>query len=129
MTTRITKIHALVAVLATLSLQACSPTRPPIEDLADASRALGAARAAGAPVYAAAEYRSAGQRFDQAQSAEAHQDYDAATQLARESAADAELATAKARLGKAREAVAKLRHDNAELDRDLGEHAAPEAQP
>ncbi|MEP7044677.1 MAG: DUF4398 domain-containing protein [Dokdonella sp.] len=130
MTTRSRKIHVRVAIpLVLFLLQACSPTRPPVEDLAAASRALGGARAAGAPTYAAAEYRSASQRFDQAQAAEAHKDYDAATQLARESAADSELATAKTRGGKAREAVDKLHRDNANMDRDLTEHASTEAQP
>jgi len=130
MTSRSRKIHARVAIpLALLLLQACSPTRPPVEDLAAASRGLASARSAGASTYAAAEYRSAGQRFDQAQAAEAHKDYDVATQLARESAADSELAIAKTRAGKAREAVDKLRRDNANMDRDLTEHASTEAQP
>jgi hypothetical protein len=130
MTSRSGKIHARVAIpLALLLLQACSPTRPPVEDLAAASRGLASARAAGASTYAAAEYRSAGQRFDQAQAAESRKDYDVATQLARESAADSELAAAKTRVGKAREAVDKLRRDNANMDRDLTEHASTEAQP
>ncbi|GAA0714612.1 DUF4398 domain-containing protein [Dokdonella soli] len=129
MTPRWRKIHALVVVIAALSVQACAPTRPPVEDLDNASRALGAARSAGAPAYAPAEYRAAGQRFDQAQAAEGRQDYDEAIQLAHESAADSELAAAKARLGKAREAVQKLSQENANLDRDLTEHASPEAQP
>lgn len=129
MTSRRRKIHALLVVLAALSVQACSPTRPPVEELDAASRALGAARDAGAPTYAAAEYRSAGQRFDQAQAAESRRDFDAAAQLARESAADGELATAKSRLAKAREAVARLRQENAALDRNLTEHADAEAQP
>jgi hypothetical protein len=125
MTSRRLKIHALLVILATLS--ACSPTKPPVEELDAASRALGAAKIAGAQTYAASEYRSAGQRYDQAQAAESRHDYDAAAQLAREATADSELASAKARLGKAREAVAKLRQDNAALDRNLTEHA--EAQP
>lgn len=113
------KIHVLIAVAAALTIQACSPTRPPVEDLGIASRALGAARAAGAPTLAAEEYRAAGQHFDQAQAAEADGDYDLAARLARESAADSDLAGAKARLAKARAAVDRLKQDNAGLDREL----------
>ena len=69
------------------------------------------------------------QRFDLAQAAEAKRDYDDATWLARESAADSELAITKSRLGKSREAVARLKQDNGTLDRELSEHAPAEAQP
>ena len=123
------KIHVFVAILATLSMQACAPTKPPVEELDAASRSLATARSAGAQEYAPADYRVAGQRYQEAQAAEASEDYDAATQLARESVADAELASARARLGKARETVQKLRQDNAGLDRDLVDHPSPEAQP
>lgn len=123
------KFHVPALVLATLALQACSPTKPPVDLLDTASRALGSARTAGAPEYAAAEYRSAGRRYDQAQAAESREEYDEAAQLARESAADSELAIAKARLAKARQAVDRLKRENANLDRDLTEHASPEAQP
>ncbi len=94
-----------------------------------ASRALAAARAADAPSWAAEEYRIAGQHLDQAQAAQARHDYDVAAQMARESAADSELATAKARLGKARDAVARLTRENANLDSDLSHSATPELQP
>lgn len=123
------KIHVLVGFLAIALLLGCSPTRPPINELDAASRALGSARAAEAPTYAAAEYRSAGQRFDQAQAAEGRGDYDDAARYARESMADSELAAAKARLAKTRTVVERLKQDNANLDRDLVEHAAPEGQP
>ncbi len=84
-----------------------------------ASRAFDTARAAEAPTWAAEEYRLAGQHLDQAQAAQVRHDYDVAAQMARESVADSELATAKTRLGKAREAVARLRQENANLDSDL----------
>lgn len=123
------KFQLLVAALAVLAVQACSPTKPPLDLLDAASRALGGARTAGAPEYASAEYRSAGRHFDQAQAAEAREEYEEAAQFARESAADSELATAKARVAKARQAVDQLKRENANLDRDLTEHASPEAQP
>lgn len=123
------KIHALIAVAATLVVVACSPTRPPLDQLDAASRALGAAREAGAATYAADDYRSAGQRFDQAQAAESRQDYDAAADLALESKVSSELAAARARLAKAREAVARLKRENADLDRDLNQNPMQEGQP
>lgn len=123
------KIHALIVLVATIFTQACSPTRPPVDELNMASRALDAARAAQAPMWAAEEYRVAGQHLEQAQAAQARHDYDVAAQMARESAADSELAAAKARLGKLRDAVAKLKQDNANLDSDLSHSATQEAQP
>ncbi len=127
MTSRWRKFHALIVVVAISLASACSPTRPPLEQLDAASRALSAARAADAQTYAAADYRSAGAHYDAAQAAEARKDYDAAAQLAAESQVDSELATAKSRLAKTRAAVDKLRQDNADLARDLG--TATEAQP
>jgi hypothetical protein len=123
------KIHVLIVLVAALSVQACSPARPPVDELDSASRALDAARAAGAPSLAAAEYQVAGEHFDQAQAAEGRQDYDVAAQMARESAADSELAAAKSRLGKARAAVEKLKQDNANLGGELSQSDTPEVQP
>ena len=129
MTPRRGKIHVPVVVLTIALLQACTPTRPPVDEIDQASRALGDARSAEAPVLAAEEYRAAGVHFDQAQAAESTHDYDAAAQFARESMADSELARAKSRRGALRTAVETLRQDNATLARDMDEHPAPEAQP
>jgi hypothetical protein len=129
MTASRAKIHALFVVAATALAQGCTPTRPPVDELAAASRALAGARATDAPTFAPADYRAAAQQLDQAKSAEGRQDYDVAAQFARQSVADGELAIAKARLGKARASVDQLRRDNATLDHDLSEHSAPESQP
>ncbi|MEO6688104.1 MAG: DUF4398 domain-containing protein [Dokdonella sp.] len=123
------KIHALVAVASIALMQGCTPTRPPADELDAASRALGNAKAADAAAFAPIDYRAAEQHFDQARAAEGREDYDESAQFARESTADSELAIAKARLAKAHAAVDQLRQDNATLDRDLSEHATPEAQP
>lgn len=128
MTASRNKIHVLVVILA-IALQACSPTRPPVDELDAASRALAIARTADATTFAPVEFRAAEQHFDQARNAESSEDYDAAAAFARQSAADSELASAKARLGKAHAAVDQLQQDNAAIDRDLSEHANPEAQP
>jgi hypothetical protein len=129
MTPSRSKIHVLFVIVATALAEGCSPTRPPVDELAAASRALASARAADAPTLAPADYRAASQELDQAKAAENHQDYDIAAQFARQSAADGELAFAKARLGKARASVDQLRRDNAALDHDLSEHSTPESQP
>ena len=123
------KIHALIVVLAGMLGAACTPTKPPVDELDAASRALSAARQAEATQYSATEYRSASGHLDQARAAERDQDYDAAAQFAAESQADSELALAKARLAKTRASVDKLTQDNANLDRDLAAHAPTEPQP
>ncbi len=129
MTANREKIHALVVVAAIALMQGCTPTRPPVDELDAASRAFASDRTADAATFAAVEYRAAEQHLDQARAAEGRQDYDKAAQFARESAADSELASAKARLGKAHAQVDQLKQDNASLDRDLSEHPSPEAQP
>lgn len=129
MTASQAKIHVLFAIVATAFVQGCTPTRPPIDELAAASRALANARSADAPNLAPADYRAASQQLDQARAAEGRQDYDVAAQFAHQSAADGELALAKAKLGKARASVDKLRQDNATLDHDLGDRSTMESQP
>lgn len=116
-------------MLAIVLLQACTPTRPPLDELDQASRALGAARDAQAATLADEEYRAAGTHFDQAQAAQSTRDYAAAAGLARESIADSELARAKARRSVLRAEVDRLTEENAALSRDLAEHPSPEARP
>jgi hypothetical protein len=121
--------RVLIVMSAFFWLSACGPTRPPTEDMDAAAHAFSAARAANSQLYAPDEFRRAGQYLDQAQAAEAHEDFAVAARLARESAADSDLAGAKARLGKAREAAQRLEQQNANLSRDLNSHPSPEAQP
>jgi len=114
MTSSAAKIHVVFAILV-VSLAACGPTKPPTDVLGVATRNLAAAQAAGAATYAPLELRSAQDHLAGANTASARQDYDRAAVLAEESAVDSELAAAKARLGKAREAVDTLKRQNAEL--------------
>ncbi len=123
------KIHAWVAI-PTIALAACAPTRPPVDELAAAARALNAARDGGASEFAAADFRSASSRLDQARVADRDQDYDVAAQLAAESQADSEVALARARAARARAGVDRLSSANAGLEHDLaGSPAATEEQP
>ena len=121
MTSSVGKIHALIAIMAA-SLAACGPTRPPTDVLGAATRNLASAKAAGAATYAPIELRAAEDHLAQANASVAHEDYDRAAVLASESAVDSELAAAKARLGKAREAVDGLTRQNDELSRDTARH-------
>jgi hypothetical protein len=127
MTSTATKIHVWVAVL-TLGVAACGPTKPPTDVLGVATRNLAAARSAGAATYAQVELRSAEQHLSEANAASARQDYDDAATLAGESAVDSELAASRTRLAKAREAVERLKEQNAELERDAARHTDGAAQ-
>ena len=120
------KIHVLIVISIALAAVACAPTKPPVDALDSASRALGAARDAGAAELASAEYHAAGRHFDDAQAAEADRDYAGAAQFALQSLADSELAIARSRLSKSREEVRRLEQENAILDRDLATAPAEE---
>jgi hypothetical protein len=122
-------LRVLIVMSAFLWLSACAPTKPPTQDMDTAAHAFSTARAANAQLYAPDEFRSAGQYLDQAQEAEAREDFTAAVRFARQSAADSDLASAKARLGKAREATQRLEQENANLSRNLNDHPSSEAQP
>lgn len=124
------RFHVLVVIPAILALAGgCAPTRPPLDELDAASRALGSAREAGAAQLAAADYRAAANGFDQAQAAEASGDYDEAGQFARQSLADSELATARAHRAAVRADVERLRQENAAAARDLAAPTGFEEQP
>lgn len=122
MTPSAAKIHVVFAIIA-VSLAACGPTKPPTDALGVATRNFAAAQTAGAATYAPLELRAAQDHLAAANTASARQDYDRAAALAGESAVDSELAAAKARLGKAREAADTLKRQNAELS-----NGAPRSQ-
>ena len=121
MTSSAAKIHAVIAIIAA-GLAACTPTKPPTDQLGIASRNVANARSANAQQYAPQDLRAAESHLAGANAAMAKQDYDAAAMLAGEAAVDAELAAARARREKAREAVDTLRAQNQELERDAARH-------
>jgi len=88
--------------LAIATLAGCASTPPPNGSMNQALSQLQAARDAGAADYAPVDLDMAQGKFAQAQKAMASKKYDEAALLADESAADSELARAKARLGAAR---------------------------
>jgi hypothetical protein len=85
----------------------------------DAGRRVEAARAAGATTYAPMELRAAEERLGLARAAMRKEDYGQAAPLADEAQAAADLALARARLGKAREKVDARTRENAQLRQDL----------
>lgn len=93
--------------------------------LEDAAQALEGARNAGAPTYAPMELRSAEDHLSQARARAAKRDYEEATSQAQEAQVDSELATAKARLGKAREKVEARMRENASLRQQAASGANP----
>jgi uncharacterized protein DUF4398 len=101
-------------------LAGCGPTKPPNTGLDEATRHVQAAREAGASTYAPLELRSAEERASLGRAAADKHDYDTAAQMADEAQANADLAIAKARLGKAREKVEARTRENAQLRGDLG---------
>ena len=115
----------LIVILLASAAVACATTKPPLVELDNASRALGAARDAGAAELAPAEYRAAGHHFDDAQAAEANRDHAEAMHFALQSLADSELATARSRLATSRAEVDRLERENADLERDLAAGPAP----
>jgi len=119
MTLMSSKIHRPI-VLFCLLVSACGPTKPPNTGLEEAARHLQAARDAGASTYAPLELRGAEERASLGRAAADKRDWETAAQLAEEAQANADLAIAKARLGKAREKVEARTRENAQLRGDLG---------
>jgi len=120
MTPKRAKIHAAFVLFA-IVLAACTPVRPPVDELAAASRALAAARDAGAPQWADQDYRVADEGLRQAQAAMMREQYDEAVAFARIAEADAEFAAASARAAKTRAEVERLQAENDALARTLAQ--------
>jgi hypothetical protein len=122
------RLPLATAMLATLlMLGGCASAPPPNDSMNEAQARLQAARTAGAADYAPVDLGFAQDKFQQAQAAFSDRNYADATNLAEESRADAELATAKARLGAARAQIQSKTQDNASL-RAEGEQVAAAAQ-
>ncbi|MEP6939860.1 MAG: DUF4398 domain-containing protein [Rudaea sp.] len=97
----------------------CAETKPPLGLLDDAGHRVSAARSDGAQTYAPLELRGAEERLGFARTAMKAQEYEDATRYAAEAGIAADLAQARARLGKARERVAARSRENAQLKVDL----------
>jgi hypothetical protein len=112
----LSRLPAATAMLAlVLALGGCASTPPPNESMNETQARLQTARDAGAADYAPVDLGFAQDKFQQAQAAFSDRKYADATNLAEESRADAELATAKARLGAARAQIQSKTQENASL--------------
>jgi len=110
------RLPVATAMLAlALTLGGCASAPPPNDSMNDAQARLQAARDAGAADYAPVDLGFAQDKFQQAQAAFSDRKYADATNLAEESRADSELATAKARLGAARAQIQSKTQENASL--------------
>lgn len=98
-----------------LSICACASAPPPLADLDDAESALARASAAGAADSAPVELRFARDKLAGAREANDARDYRTAGILARQATVDAELAAAKSRAARAREAVRAKSEENEQL--------------
>ncbi len=119
------KIYRTVPFFSILLLAACATTPPPVDAMRGAESMVQAAKDAQAPIYAPLELGAAEQRLDAAHAMMAAKKYDNAATLASEAEAAAELARAKARLGRLRDAIRRRSADNAHLRKDLLERTAP----
>lgn len=112
--------------LATLlALAGCASVPPPDAAMSAAQSQLQTARDADAADYAPVDLGFAQNKFQQAQAAMVGRKYGDAADLAAEAQADAELATAKARLGDVRARIQAKNEENARL-REAMEQAHPE---
>jgi hypothetical protein len=128
------QLTASLSLALALALAGCATAPPPDGSMNQAQNQLQLARDAGAADYAPVDLDFAQNKFQQAQAAMVKQDYRDAAKLATESAADAELAQAKAKLGAARAQVQSKVKENSRLraegDRDAaGGSMAPRDMP
>jgi len=126
MTPTARKIHVLALLsLSVASAFAARPQMPPAE-LQNATAALALAEEAGAATYAPLELRYAGEQLEQARQAEQRGDLNQARRLLEQSQVNSDLAVAKSRLGRTREAVQVQAAANAQLRGEPGPATPPE---
>lgn len=102
-----------------LALAGCATVTPPTEQLAVSRMAVANAASAGGNEFAATEMRAAQDKLERANQAMTAKDYENAQSLAEQAQADAQLATAKARTGKAQKAAAAVQEDSRVLRHEL----------
>lgn len=105
--------------LFAFAMAGCATVKAPTEQLAVSKMAVSNAASAGGNEFASAEMRSAQDKLDRANQAMAAKDYENAESLAEQAQADAQLATAKARTGKAQKAADAVQEDSRVLRKEL----------
>ncbi len=124
MTPTVAKIHvlALLSLAAAAASGARSPA--PLPGLSHATAALALAEETGAATYAPLELRYAGEQLEQARQLQSDGEIDEARRLLEQSLVNSDLAVAKSRLGRTREAVQVQAAANAQLRADADRPAA-----
>ena len=104
---------------AVVTITGCATVQPPTEQIAVSKLAISNANSAGGNEFAVAEMRAAQDKLDRANLAMKAEDYKNAKTLAEQAQVDAQLATAKARTGKAQKAAATVQEDSRVLRNEL----------
>jgi Domain of unknown function (DUF4398) len=99
----------LLAMIALLTLAACTSVPAPVQDVAEAERAVQAAADAGAETVAPTEFKKARGKLEAAKSALQAQQHLKARQLAEQALVDAELAQVTAEAEAGARAAAEIR--------------------
>lgn len=115
MTPTVAKIHVLALLLLTSMTVSAARPRAPLPELKTAAAALALAEEVGAATYAPLELRYAGEQLDQARQSDVAGEIEAARRLLEQSLVNSDLALAKSRLGRTREAVQVQAAANAQL--------------
>jgi hypothetical protein len=118
------KIHVLALLLLTASPAWAARPRAPLPELQLAANAVSLAEEVGAATYAPLELRYAAEQLDQALQLQERGETAQARQLLEQSLVNSDLAVAKSRLGRTREAVQVQAAANEQL---RGDPAAPTA--
>jgi hypothetical protein len=113
-------------VAAALALLGCAATKPPTAKLSTAEVAVKKAEESDAGQHAPLELRVAREKLDKARRAMDDEEYDRARRLADEAFVDAQLAEARARSAKAKQAASAVRKSVEAL---RSEAARPPAEP
>jgi hypothetical protein len=114
----------LAVVITLLVVAACASVPAPLQDVAEADRAVQAAADADAGSLAPAELEKARRKLDAAKSALQDQQHLKARQLAEQAVVDAELAQVTARAEAAARAAAEMRAQVGDPDRSAPRPAA-----
>lgn len=115
MTPTVAKIHVLALLLLTPMTVCAARPRTPLPEFKTATSALVLAEEVGAATYAPLELRYAGEQLEQARQSDDAGDLEAARRLLEQSLVNSDLALAKSRLGRTREAVQVQSAANAQL--------------
>lgn len=118
-----------LAVLTAATLAGCASEPKPTAELVRASTLVSEAEKSEAQHFAAADLQRARDELSNAQTAESAGKYDIARREAEKSAADADLASARASSGKAQQSAEQVRRSLDTLKEQIQQNSAPSGNP